>query len=137
MGRKKKDPVKEKNDQLLDEFQSNRHKIYDMIADLEQYVSDVKDLMPKKEDKQFRNRYEFENRLKTVTEFFKIIFDMRKEIGKLIKDEISITNKLSVDNEDKLEDIHKTMSDLDKYFKKATKKVTSLEEELEELEDDN
>jgi len=99
---------------LLTEYRENRQRIKDMIVDLEEHIKVVKDLIPKGTSDFRKGKIYLENTLKTITEFYKLIFDMRKEIGKLVKDEIAIITKLNEGVED--DDIFKRMKIIDKFL---------------------
>ena len=113
--------IDERVEKLFADYQSNRHQILNMVIDLEQYVGRLKTMIPDPGDKDFRNNYVFENKIKLVTEFFKIILEMRKEVGKLLKDEISLINKLEPDTEDEIVDIHKKVKEIDKFIQENSK----------------
>jgi len=85
---------------LLAEYRENRQKIKDMIADLESNMVVIRTLIPKDTSDFRKSKIYLENTLKTITEFYKLIFDMRKEIGKLVKDEIAIITKLGESGDD-------------------------------------
>ncbi|MCK9556212.1 hypothetical protein M0R36_10440 [bacterium] len=101
-------------DTLLFEYRENREKIKSMILELEQHIEGIKTLMPTDSNDFRRNKHLLEGTLRTITEFYKLIFDMRKEIGKLVKDEISIVEKLDSKEED--DDVFKRMSIIDKFL---------------------
>lgn len=92
----------DKIDGLLDEFNVQRDELKKMILEVEEIKQKIDLLIPepKKDDNDFRNftkgsRYVslFEERIKSITEFFRIILDMRKEISKTLKDEIDLRRK--------------------------------------------
>ena len=75
-------------DDLIKEFMSQRNAIKEMINDLEQIKSKIDTLFPQQLDKRYM-RF-FEEKIKSVTELFKVILDMRKEIIKNTKDEFEL-----------------------------------------------
>lgn len=91
-------------DKLLDELKKNRDEIKKMIDIIQEHIDEVNKLMKEKKN-DFRNSYIFENRLKLITEYMKLVLDMRKEIGKSIKEEIQLREKLE-NNEANFDDIH-------------------------------
>ena len=101
---------------LLIEYRENRGKIKSMILDLEKHIQDIQELIPKNKNDFRSNKHYLENTLRTITEFYKLIFDMRKEIGKLVKDEITIVERLTDKDKDTDDDIFKRMSIIDKFL---------------------
>lgn len=79
-------------DDLLSEFNENRQSLKSMIADLEKVKEGIDALFPQSFDLRFRRM--FEEKVKTATEMFKALLDMRKELSKSLKDEIEIRRKL-------------------------------------------
>lgn len=103
----------EKIDKLLDEFEEQRDHLKKMIKEVEDIKQKLDKLLPEpnNSDNDFRNymkgsRYMslFEERVKSITEFFRIVLEMRREISKTIKDEVELRRKseqgLSEDNLD-------------------------------------
>ena len=113
-------------DQLLDEFKKSRDSIIKMIRDIEILYDKIGDIFPDKFD--HRSRMFFQEKVKTITEFYKTILDMKKEIQKSIKDEIEIRRKIG--NSDRnLDDIEESLDirkilDTVENFKNKTKLVT-------------
>lgn len=83
---------------LIDEFSKQRNELKTMITELEKFKSRVDTILPDNIDKRFM-RY-FEEKIKTVTELFKAILDIRKEITKITKDEFELRRKLSIEEDD-------------------------------------
>ena len=83
---------------LVEEFVEQRNSLKKMIEDLEVFKSKIDTLLPDKIDKRFV-RY-FEEKIKAVTELFKAILDIRKEISKITKDEFELRRKLDVGDDD-------------------------------------
>lgn len=108
---------------LISEYKKNRNEIMNMINDLKSYVDQVKELLPKDNKDYRQQKYVFEQKIKTVTEFMKLIFDMRKEISKSIKDEIAFTNKLNLESDEKDIDIHMLVSKIDEELNQVNSKV--------------
>ena len=65
------------SDTLLTEYRENRARIKDMISDLEDQVDAVKQIMPKDTKDFRRSSIMLEKTLKTITEFYKLIFDIK------------------------------------------------------------
>jgi len=80
---------------LLKEFQEHRDAIMKMVGDIEKLQDKMDKLIPNKLDARYV-RF-FEEKVKTVTEFFKTILEMRKEIQKSLKDEIEFRRKMTLD----------------------------------------
>lgn len=83
---------------LLEEFKEHRDAIKLMIVDLEKIKGKIDSLFPESLDKRYM-RF-FEEKVKSTTELFKALLDMRKEISKNIKDEIEIRRKSDRDDTD-------------------------------------
>ena len=81
-------------DELLTEFKKHRDAIMQMIGDIEKLKGKIDTLLPDQLDARYV-RY-FEEKVKTATEFFKTLLEMRKEIQKSLKDEIDIRRKINV-----------------------------------------
>jgi len=122
----KKNYDEAKVDLLLSEFKENRDRIRNMISELETYIDRVKAILPSPTDRDFRNLYVFENKLKTMTEFFKLILDMRKEVGKLLREEIQLITKLDDDSTDEVTDIHRKVKAIDKFLQESGQKINAL-----------
>ena len=116
---------------LLEEYRENRKKIKSMIEKMDSHVSKVESLIPKDDNDYRKHSYIFEQKIKLITEFMKLIFDMRKEISKSIKDEITLLEKIK--DEDKQNDdfdILKIMAELDKKMNQITEDYENIKEEV-------
>ena len=89
--------------ELLGEFRNQRDAIMEMISDLEEIKKNIDRLIPEQLDARYV-RF-FEEKVKSATELFKTLLDMRKEISKNLKDEIDLRRRLEI--KDTLEDIEK------------------------------
>jgi len=78
-------------DELIAEFKIHRNAIMDMIKDLEEIKATINRLIPTTLDSRYV-RF-FEEKVKTITEVFRTLLDMRKEIQKSLKEEIDIRRK--------------------------------------------
>jgi hypothetical protein len=83
---------------LIDEFVQQRDAIKLMIEDLEKVKIKIDTLLPDSIDKRFVRL--FEEKVKAMTELFRVILDMRKEIIKNAKDEIELRKKFLVSDDD-------------------------------------
>jgi hypothetical protein len=109
---------------LIDEFIAQRNAIKEMIVDLEKIKLKIDSLFPEQLDKRFM-RF-FEEKIKSVTELFRVMLDMRKEIIKNTKDEFELRRKLNSSGDE----------DIDGIFdiKKIVEKVERLRKDKEKLE---
>ena len=79
---------------LLSEFKEHRDAVMAMILDIEKLKAKIDSLIPDQLDSRYV-RF-FEEKVKTATEFFKTLLEMRKEIQKSLKDEIAVLDRKSV-----------------------------------------
>ena len=84
--------------ELLLEFREHRDAIKNMICDLEEIKANVDRLIPAKLDARYA-RF-FEEKVKSVTELFKTLLEMRKEIQKSLKEEIDLRRKVDLSGEE-------------------------------------
>jgi uncharacterized coiled-coil DUF342 family protein len=87
-----------KIDELLSEFKEHRDEIKKMIVSLEDIKSKIDTLIPDTLDKRVL-RF-FEEKVKTVTNLFSTLLEMRKEIQKSVKDELEIRRKIKISDDD-------------------------------------
>lgn len=80
--------------ELLMEFKVHRDAVMKMIGDLEEIKANVDRIIPAKLDARYA-RF-FEEKVKSVTELFKTLLEMRKEIQKSLKEEIDLRRKVNV-----------------------------------------
>jgi hypothetical protein len=76
---------------LIDEFAEQRAQLKVMVLELEKLKEGIERIFPERLDARY-SRF-FEEKVKTVTELFKAILDIKKEISKTIKDELDLRNK--------------------------------------------
>jgi uncharacterized protein Yka (UPF0111/DUF47 family) len=109
---------------LIEEFTENRQALKSMITDLEKLRLNIDKLFPDTLDKRYM-RF-FEEKIKSATELFKAILDVRKEISKSLKTEIELISK-TLFNEDEIELTHQELSKLtdqvDKFKSKKLKQI--------------
>ena len=79
-------------DELLDQFRDHRNAIMKMIEDLEIIKHKVDSVIPDTMDRRY-SRF-FEEKVRSVTDFFSTMLDMRKEITKSLKDEVELRRKV-------------------------------------------
>ena len=111
--------------ELLLEFKIHRNAIMQMIDDLEEIKKNVNKLLPAKLDARYA-RF-LEEKIKTITELFKTLLDMRKEIQKSIREEIELRNKIDL-GEDKEKDLEKHLD-----IRKLAEKVEEFKETREKF----
>jgi|GEM_PF-2140470 len=119
----------EEIEQLLEEFNENRVALKAMITDLESVKERIESLFPTDTDN-FRHRHIFAERVKSATELFKALLDIRRELARSIKDEIEIRRKIDLsedDDLDKVYDIREMAGRLEKLVEN-TKKTEKKEE---------
>jgi hypothetical protein len=110
--------TKRKLEKLLDEYQEQRVSLKAIITDLEKFRVKIEKLFPESMD----NRYVrfFDEKVKAVTELYKAILDIRKEITKNIKDEFDLVRKLELEereDDNKVDDIRALAKELEKLNK--------------------
>lgn len=125
--------VEEIIDELLREFKGHRAAIMQMIGDIEKLKDKIDTLLPDQLDARYV-RY-FEEKVKTATEFFKTLLEMRKEIQKSLKDEIELRRKINVDEKslgiEDIIDIRKLASKVEEFKKKKDELTTKSVEEAQ------
>jgi len=130
--------VEEIIDELLREFKGHRAAIMQMIGDIEKLKGKIDTLLPDQLDARYV-RY-FEEKVKTATEFFKTLLEMRKEIQKSLKDEIELRRKINVDEKslgiEDIIDIRKLASKVEEFKKKKDELTTKSVEEAQVATDE-
>jgi len=124
--------------ELLVEFKNHRAAIMQMIGDIETLKEKIDTLIPNTLDSRYV-RF-FEEKVKTVTEFFRTLLQMRIEIQKSLKDEIEIRRKINVvDKDQDIEDLINIRALADKVddFTRVRKKMKekSVEEAQKSTDD--
>lgn len=84
--------------ELLLEFKTHRNAVMKMIEDIETLKENVDRLFPTKLEARYA-RF-FDEKVKSVTEFFKTLLEMRKEIQKSLKEEIELRRKIDIETSD-------------------------------------
>jgi len=116
----------EKYESLINEFIDQRNAIKIMITDLEKYQEKIGVLFPDTIDKRFVRL--FEEKVKAMTELFRVILDMRKEIIKNTKDEIEL-RKRYIGGDDNDIDVESIFN-----IKKIAEKVEKLRKDKIQIE---
>lgn len=123
----------EQYDDLTQEFLEQRNALKSMVKDLEEFKSKIDQLLPNTLDKRYM-RF-FEEKIKTVTELFKAILDIRKEISKIAKDEFELRRKISSGDDEDIEglfDIKKIADRVDRIRKDKILLEQKVEENIPE-----
>lgn len=121
-------------DDLLTEFKVHRDAIMEMITDIEKLKDKIDTLLPDTMDKRYI-RF-FEEKVKTASEFFRTLLEMRKEIQKSLKDEIELRRKTNIggDHMD-IEDIIDIRKMADKVEAFSRKKDAIHKKSVKEAQD--
>lgn len=114
---------------LIEEFIQQRVAIKEMITELEKIKEKIDLLFGNSLDKRY-TRF-FEEKVKTMSELFRVILDMRKEIIKNTKDEFEIRRKIFIDDGDD--------NDFDKLIdiRKIAERIEKLSEQQKRIENRN
>ena len=114
---------------LLEQYKEHRIAIQDMIKDLEKLREKIDKLFPEGTlDKRFL-RF-FEEKVKSTTELYKALLDMRKEIGKSLKDEIDIRRRIEKDEGGDDEGLENLLD-----VRKLAKKIESFKQKGQDVKD--
>jgi len=103
---------------LVEEYKNQRESLKEIITDLEKFRTHLDRLFPETLDK--RMVMFFQEKVKAVTELYKAILDIRKEISKNIKDEFELVRKLEIeDGEDdkKISNVRALAKEIEKLAK--------------------
>jgi hypothetical protein len=124
----------ERAEQLLREFKKQRDDIVKMVEEVEVLKMNISKLFPEKMDGRYSHL--FEEKIKTMTAFFNVLLDMRKEIIKSLKDEFELRKKVDQEElgESELEgllDIRKITEKVELFRKKKGKFEKGPEIDLE------
>ena len=117
-------------DGLLLEFKEQRDNVKSMLIDIENIRTKVDQLLPENIDKRYIML--FEQRIKTITELFKILMDMRKEISKSLKDEIDMRKRMTTDDTFNIEDML-DIRGMVKQMENLKKRGDKLENQVEDI----
>jgi len=123
---------------LLEEFRKQRDEVLKMIVDLEKFKEKIDRLLPDTLDARYI-RF-FEEKVKSATELFRAILEMRKEIQKSLKDEIDLRRKIDIEDSgigiEETIDIRKIADRVEEFRKKSDAlKVVTLEKAKRETDE--
>ncbi len=116
---------------LISEYTNCRLSIKKMITDLEELTQKLILLFPDHIDNRYRHL--FEEKIRTVTDLYKALLDLRKEYSKSIKDEIELHKKMKNEDENDEElgvDIATLANKLQIAFEKNKEKNEMLIEKV-------
>ena len=95
---------KQHAERLLEEFEDHRKAIKEMIIELNGIKANIDRLIPTTLDARYI-RF-FEEKVKSITQLFNSLLEMRKEITKSVREEIDLRRKIDVkDGIDDIEDL--------------------------------
>jgi uncharacterized protein YukE len=108
---------------LLIEYKEQREELKTMIIELKKFQDKIGKIFPDSLDNRYV-RY-FEEKVKAVTELYKAILDIRKEISKNIKDEMEFRRKIAPKNseDDDMNDIRKMVQVVEQYKKIKSQEI--------------
>lgn len=112
---------------LLKEFIDHRDAIKEMIKELDEIKKNVDRLIPTSLDARYV-RF-FEEKVKSITNLFNSLLEMRKEITKSVREEIEIRRKL--ETKDGIEEIEDAID-----IRKVAKQVESFKEKQRKFKDE-
>lgn len=120
-------------DSLIIQFEEQRKSILDMIDKLESIKEKIDILIPDSLDKRYI-RF-FEEKVKTITNLFTTLLEMRKEISKNLREEIEIRRKITMKDDDfdldKSFDIRKIANTIDDFRKRRDGIKEKLEKSIQ------
>ena len=119
-------------EQLLSEFKEHRDEIKKMISSLEDIKAKIDKLIPDTLDRRVL-RF-FEEKVKTVTNLFSTLLEMRKEIQKSVKDELEIRRKIKITEDDESWKDSLDIRDIADRIQDFSKKREDFKEDLEKSE---
>ena len=94
-----KDPL-----ELVQEIETNKQKLRQLVDKLEKLAEDVDNLMPKRID--YKSVYIATERVKAISSMYELILKYRSEITSQIKEQFNIIKSLDTgSNEDKLKEL--------------------------------
>jgi len=127
----------ERIESLLKEFDEHRDAIKEMISQIEEIRNKVDRLIPTNLDARYI-RF-FEEKVKSITNLFSTLLEMRKEITKSVKDEIELRRKLEkvgkpLDDLLQSLDVRSLALQVEEIAQNQRKKKEMLEQKVKERE---
>jgi hypothetical protein len=127
--------TEEKFESLIQEYNDQRQALKGMILDLEALRQKIDKLFPQSIDARYAKL--FEEKIKTTTELFKAILEMRKELSKSVKEEIELRRKFESDIKESDEEVIVDVRSLAKQIEainKAERKSEVLSKTIQGFE---
>jgi len=118
---KKYDP---KIESLLDKFTSSREELLSYLKDVDILRSKISQIFPQTLD--YRTKFILEEKIKTMSAFFTTLLNIRQEYNRTLKDEISLRQKITDDdNQDPKEiNLREIADEVDKIQKEKEVKIS-------------
>jgi len=120
-------------EELIVQFEAQRKAILEMIGQLETIKQKIDILIPDTLDKRYL-RF-FEEKVKTITNLFTTLLEMRKEISKNLKEEIEIRRKIVMKETDfdfeSTIDVRKIADTIENFKKKRDDIKEKLDKSIE------
>jgi len=128
--------TEEKFESLIQEYNDQRQALKGMILDLEALRQKIDKLFPQSIDARYAKL--FEEKIKTTTELFKAILEMRKELSKSVKEEIELRRKFENDikesDDETIVDVRALAKQIE-AINKGEKKVETLSKTIKSFEE--
>jgi chromosome segregation ATPase len=121
---------------LFKDFTEQRDQLKLMINDLEQVKVKVNSIFP--DQLTARNRFYFDEKIKTASALFSSLLEIRKEIIKSIKDEIELRRRFEMEErelEETDDDIRKLAGKIEQLSGVKFTVIEAFKEKQEKLED--
>jgi len=113
-------------EKLLVEFEDHRNAIKDMISELNDIKKNIDRLIPTSLDARYI-RF-FEEKVKSITNLFNSLLEMRKEITKSVREEIDLRRKL--EDEDGDQDLESRID-----IRRVAERVETFKKEQEKFKE--
>jgi hypothetical protein len=120
---------KEPQLKLIEEYVEQKTKLKEMVIELEKLKIGIEKIFPEKLDVRY-SRF-LEEKIKAVTELFRGILDIRKEISKSIKEELELRSKYVDGNRE--DDENNIVGDI----RSIARKLEQLNRDDEKLKKEN
>lgn len=98
----------DKIDELLEDLAKNRASLHEMIDDVSEFKKKMTELLPKSLD--FRNKFIWEEKMKTISTILGTELSIRKQIDDSLKSEIGIRTKIEDSGDESGRDLIEAIS---------------------------
>jgi len=119
---KKYDP---KIEELLDKYTSSRQELLEYIKDVDDLRKKIDQIFPKTID--YRTKFLLEEKIKAMSSFFSTLLNIRQEYNRTLKDEISLRQKITDDDNQDSRDIN---------LRDVADQIDKMQKEKKEIETD-